>query len=65
MRLSSVFTHTTYEASLRIGYTAVSHVVLGNIARFPDGLSSTVSRGNWFVVGPIVSPIVVVVNSDN
>ena len=26
-----------------------------NSAVFPDGLSLAVSRGNWFVVGPIVS----------
>lgn len=39
--------------------------MLGNIAKFPDGLSSAVSRSNWFVVGPIVSPSIVAVISDN
>ena len=50
------FAHTLREASLPTEYSAVRYAVPENIARFPDGPFLTVSRGNWFVVGPIVSP---------
>ena len=56
MRRPSFFAHAAYEASLHLGYTAVSYTVHGITAESPDGLPLTVSRGNWFVVGPIVSP---------
>lgn len=51
------FTHTLHAASLRTEYSAVRYAALENIVGFPDEPLPTVSRGNWFVVGPIVSPI--------
>lgn len=52
---SQDLTDITHEAFLRIGYSAVSPCVW-KARQFPDKPWLIVSKGNWFVVAPIVSP---------